>query len=874
MAGGGLDLNLEVFCRENLPGGSIRQGRGGPEWWVRCPFHPEREPSFSVSLVSGVYHCFGCGTGGGFLELVERLGLEWSEIKERYGRNGRPRARAKKSHKKPPNWEQIWLQADPNGQVALRYLRNRGLPVERLPEFFQEYRTADGKTLLLVKLINRSGQNCGFQRIFLTQDGQKAPEIKKAWPGSKLRGAFALIGVTSEEFDQTETLAVTEGPETGLAVHLATGWPTLVAISASNLPAIDYPKQARIVFFADKDRSKAGEREARKAVQRLRARGQRATYILPPGEIPEEQKSLDFLDTYNYQGPEVVRELAEKALRELEAQEVEEVRFSPDRKYCFRKGAIWKCKDSEPEKFLASFTARITEDFLLDFGSGETQRFYQIKVKINEKIKKFWIKASKLSSSAWVEESLGSEARIAPGSTTLGYLTDAIKSFSSPRRRIEPARAGWVKEGNEWRFRLPGSLAREILGLSGHPYELFEDPDPAKAREAANLLLHVAPEEAVIGMMGAALYAPLSFFLRKAGINQGLGFYLHGRTGHGKTTLARLVLALYGPKWVFEGDLPAIFNSTPNYLQAIGFYWSYLPLVIDDLHPPRSTEERRHLTEIFSKVLRTAANLAHRGRLQDSNSLQVGQPFGGAPVFTGEVSLNLLPSEATRLIQIPLERPLNWEVVSRLQENPEGLASLGTLWIKWIERQGSSLVARLRVEVARYRKEFVDFPPRIRDNFTILKVTFELFFDFLKEDLNIDPADWWEAARIGLSRLIGRAEEAYRQSDPVELFKSVFCELERSGTLIFPASSEALEVREIHGFKLENNRFFVFPRKILSAINDFLSRSGLPLLPPERDLWKMLEECGVAEKPRTHHIPGLGKVWGRIIQIGDKTKAP
>jgi len=45
-----------------------------------CPFHADTRPSFSVSPVKGVFHCFGCGAGGDSLAFLMRLkGLTFPE---------------------------------------------------------------------------------------------------------------------------------------------------------------------------------------------------------------------------------------------------------------------------------------------------------------------------------------------------------------------------------------------------------------------------------------------------------------------------------------------------------------------------------------------------------------------------------------------------------------------------------------------------------------------------------------------------------------------------------------------------------------------------------------------------------------------------
>ncbi len=44
--------------------------RSGSNQFGLCPFHSEKTPSFSVSADKQIYHCFGCGKGGGVINFV------------------------------------------------------------------------------------------------------------------------------------------------------------------------------------------------------------------------------------------------------------------------------------------------------------------------------------------------------------------------------------------------------------------------------------------------------------------------------------------------------------------------------------------------------------------------------------------------------------------------------------------------------------------------------------------------------------------------------------------------------------------------------------------------------------------------------------
>ena len=100
----------------------------GNNLWGLCPFHNEKTPSFSVSPDKQIYHCFGCGKGGGVISfimemenlsfpdavrlLAQRAGMEVPEAgTDEAGRKkrseageskARPAARSSKKHRGGP----------------------------------------------------------------------------------------------------------------------------------------------------------------------------------------------------------------------------------------------------------------------------------------------------------------------------------------------------------------------------------------------------------------------------------------------------------------------------------------------------------------------------------------------------------------------------------------------------------------------------------------------------------------------------------------------------------------------------------------------------------------------------------------------------
>jgi hypothetical protein len=115
-------------------------------------------------------------------------------------------------------------------------------------------------------------------------------------------GAIRLVG-------PGPVLAVAEGLETALAVMEGTGFPVWCAVNAHLMENfVPTGGVGRVLVFADKDRPTNqhpkghGQEAARNLVLRLWEMGIQATAIVPAGEIPPGQKSLDWLDILNRDG--------------------------------------------------------------------------------------------------------------------------------------------------------------------------------------------------------------------------------------------------------------------------------------------------------------------------------------------------------------------------------------------------------------------------------------------------------------------------------------------------------------------------------------------------------------------------------------------
>ena len=127
----------------------VRLTQKGGSYWGLCPFHGEKTASFHVVPDRQLYHCFGCGKGGGVISFVmemenlpyldalrllaKRANLEFPEGDvDETARRRRGRLLALNKEAARYFHSQLW---SPIGEEGLNYLRRRGLSKGTLTRF-------------------------------------------------------------------------------------------------------------------------------------------------------------------------------------------------------------------------------------------------------------------------------------------------------------------------------------------------------------------------------------------------------------------------------------------------------------------------------------------------------------------------------------------------------------------------------------------------------------------------------------------------------------------------------------------------------------------------------------------------------------------
>lgn len=203
------------------------------------------------------------------------------------------------------------------------------------------------------------------------------------------------------------------------------------------------------------------------------------------------------------------------------------------------------------------------------------------------------------------------------------------------------------------------------------------------------VLYDTAAPEVMVPLVTQAVAAPLASL---DPTHTAVILHMLSRTGSYKTTIARIVISLYGS--FPRGVAPETWTSTANSIQMAMNEYRDLPMVIDDY---KSTLGRNHLMQMTA-LIQNYSDRTTRGRLSREQRNQKRLVARCLAISTGEDVWDGQESIMARTIIVDASRnPTTRERLSRAQRAVEDgrLAAVGYLWIEWLCRRGKNALRDL-----------------------------------------------------------------------------------------------------------------------------------------------------------------------------------
>ncbi|MDR1949346.1 MAG: DNA primase [Spirochaetaceae bacterium] len=337
----------------------VRLEKKGGRYWGLCPFHNEKTPSFTVDPDRKMYHCFGCGQGGGIINFVMEMDkLTFPEAVETLARRfgieiiyensvDFKREEGEGFHKKEELLELYrrvtvsfhhFLVEKPEGSKAFRYIVSRGISKDMVERFRLGYTPADRHWLfgflsgkgysedflsasglfsesyprtsffsdrLMFPIADRQGNTAAFGGRILGEGEPKYLNSRESEIFKKRQSLYA-VDLALPEIRKTKEVYLAEGYMDVIALHQAG-----ITNAVAPLGTAFTDEQAkllrrwaeRLILVFDSD--EAGQAAVVKGILTARKNGLPCAVVVPEGQKGEKIK--DPADILKENGPEILQ---------------------------------------------------------------------------------------------------------------------------------------------------------------------------------------------------------------------------------------------------------------------------------------------------------------------------------------------------------------------------------------------------------------------------------------------------------------------------------------------------------------------------------------------------------------------------------------
>ncbi len=609
-------IDYPGFYRKHIPGFN---SNGRKEVLSLCPFHEDKEPSFSVNTETGLYFCHACGEKGNAIKFLQRKdGIDFKEALQRLKAGEGitdttpPPKAAKKAPAAPPKTT-AFLTVDQIGTLHRQLTKNEKV----LKEFMSNY----GLDLSTIERYLIGYQN---ERFVIPIEFEPGKWTFKEHKGSQLKGSQVSLypARVIKEKDGLPFILIAEGEFKALLLNQF-GFPAVSGTGGANTWKREWSplfQSLNVIMAYDND--EPGRQGAQRVAEALSGTAKSVKAIQWPAMLDGSKDKKDVTDFFVTLGKtkEDFQRLIDNAeeigrpIKELDGHRfVEPDGFQVEASQMMN---TFYVKDM-PVKRLFSYAPVLITGRAIDIDDGTEE--VELTFKKRGKWRPLLLSKRVVSDARKIIEF--ADYNLPVDSNNAKKMVEYLSAFDAYNGDLIPntfiARStGWKTLQDKYVFVLNRSVSRgakkqqtesQGMTIDFRPDNEFERFVKALTPEGTYpKWREVAKEVLQFPVAAFAFYASFAAPLLK--ILNAPSFIIHfwGNTSVGKTTVLELASSIWGNPHKDSGGLVFGWESTPVFLERMAGFFCDMPIFPDD---SQNVEDKK-----MSRMLYQLANSTSKGR--------------------------------------------------------------------------------------------------------------------------------------------------------------------------------------------------------------------------------------------------------------------
>lgn len=506
----------------------------------------------------------------------------------------------------------------------------------------------------------------------------------------------------------------------------------------------------------------------------------------------------------------------------------------------------------------------ITQRRVVDVsGSVETQ--FEIRgFTVSQRFDPINVTAKDFAKMSWPMERWGAQAIIYAGNLMKDRLRVVVQQLAKdvPNKVIHTC-TGIMKIDGKRHFlhangAIPGGNLHSVelqmeSGSRMDYYSLPTESDLERAKTAI-LLFKVATAEIAFTVFTTAIMAVARDLFIEAGILLDMIPALVGKTQSGKSSIAAIMLNLFGEKFN-KASFPANFTDSAAVLEKKASMLSGVVIVVDDFKPVQAKQEAKEMNDKAQRLARMYGDGASRGRATGDMKIRTQFSPRGMALITGEYQPSISESGLARFVFVQvLKQDIDYfGVFAELERKKADLPYFTREYILWLIEGWDELREWLKIEYDIVKATFPnETSGRVTESIAKYALGFRLLLKFCIEAGFITEEEFTELERqsvVAFEKLRRKNLLELQSSDPTQMFIEIFRELTSSHTVHVYEYNEATWNGDAVIVYEDSQHYYVQPGLFYAKLQWHCQQHGIVFPLPSATLWKTLVSEGVAKAP-------------------------